>query len=415
LCTTKHQEVSNMHLDMHNTAYILCAILVTGVFGRKGVNPPECGVEPDYLRTHISGGEKVFPGQFPWLALLELQHKTTSQPNFCGATLITIRHLITAGHCVESYDVSSARLGAHDRQIRSAHEQVFLVKNVHLHEDYAPRGELPEQDLAILELDRDVQFSDWIYPICTPGFDDYYANNTAEVVGWGLTNASKSSESDVPKRADIKIIESNYRCTRKLGSDIHMDFGSWFCGESVTGNSCMGDSGGPLICRNAEEKFTICGVVSGGIGCKEEDQRASIYTRTHYYREWIQSNTEIDESCSEGYVCQSDSCPEFAALKSAFTDDDYEDLIQKRSCGVQKYCCKEQGSAYKSASYESFEPAYRTATLTWRPDGTSVTGSVTIPSSGPEGGEYRIETCGDNCHVLLRLDQTKLCRTQLAC
>ena len=36
MCTTKHQEVSNMRLDMHNTAYILCAILVTGVFGRKG-------------------------------------------------------------------------------------------------------------------------------------------------------------------------------------------------------------------------------------------------------------------------------------------------------------------------------------------------------------------------------------------
>ena len=42
-----------------------------------------------------------------------------------------------------------------------------------------------------------------------------------------------------------------------------------------------------------------------------------------------------------------------------------------------------------------------------RPDGSAVTGSVTIPSSDAAGGEYRIETCGDDCHVLLRLDQTK--------
>ena len=60
---------------------------------------------------------------------------------------------------------------------------MFLVTNVNLHEDYVPSDFLPEQDLAILELDRDVQVSDWIYPICTPGFYDYYANNTAEVVG----------------------------------------------------------------------------------------------------------------------------------------------------------------------------------------------------------------------------------------
>ena len=29
----KHQEVSNMRLDMHNTAYILCAIIVTSQLG----------------------------------------------------------------------------------------------------------------------------------------------------------------------------------------------------------------------------------------------------------------------------------------------------------------------------------------------------------------------------------------------
>ena len=62
----------------------------------------------------------------------------------------------------------------------------------------------------------------------------------------------------------------------------------------------QGDSGGPLICRNEEEKFTICGVVSGGVGCEGEDQRPSIYTRTHYYREWIQRNTEIDGKCAVG-------------------------------------------------------------------------------------------------------------------
>ena len=42
-----------------------------------------------------------------------------------------------------------------------------------------------------------------------------------------------------------------------------------------------------------------------------------------------------------------------------------------------------------------------------RSDGSTLTGSISLPSSEPEGGEYRIESCGENCHVLLRLDQTK--------
>ena len=42
-----------------------------------------------------------------------------------------------------------------------------------------------------------------------------------------------------------------------------------------------------------------------------------------------------------------------------------------------------------------------------RANGSSVSGSISTPSDEPQGGNYRIASCGDGCHVLMRLDQTK--------
>ena len=42
-----------------------------------------------------------------------------------------------------------------------------------------------------------------------------------------------------------------------------------------------------------------------------------------------------------------------------------------------------------------------------RANGSSVSGSISTPSDEPQGGNYRISSCGNGCHVLMRLDQTK--------
>ena len=75
------------------------------------------------------------------------------------------------------------RLGAHDRNNQSPNEQIFEVSSVTLHENYKYDPNLPENDLAILELDREVQRADGIYPICTPKFEDFFAGKSAQVAG----------------------------------------------------------------------------------------------------------------------------------------------------------------------------------------------------------------------------------------
>ena len=77
----------------------ICFVVSTFLRG-EGTEFGECGLQPVLPSTLIFGGEEALEGQFPWLALLVLRHKTTSATNYCGGVLISIRHIITAGHCV---------------------------------------------------------------------------------------------------------------------------------------------------------------------------------------------------------------------------------------------------------------------------------------------------------------------------
>ena len=78
--------------------------------------------------------------------------------------------------------MQKVRLGAHDRYNPNPNEQVFGVARVTLHEKYKD-GLQPENDLAILELDRTVMKTDFVYPICLPQQEDFFAGQIAEFAG----------------------------------------------------------------------------------------------------------------------------------------------------------------------------------------------------------------------------------------
>jgi len=50
------------------------------------------------MRAYIVGGEETSIRQFPWQAGIIVEKK-----NFCGGSLITSSHVLTAAHCTDRY------------------------------------------------------------------------------------------------------------------------------------------------------------------------------------------------------------------------------------------------------------------------------------------------------------------------
>ena len=56
----------------------------------------ECGIK---LQTRIVGGTASKKNAWPWLAAL-LRPSSTGSGQYCGAAIISKRHILTAAHCV---------------------------------------------------------------------------------------------------------------------------------------------------------------------------------------------------------------------------------------------------------------------------------------------------------------------------
>ncbi|XP_046383818.1 uncharacterized protein LOC124154256 [Ischnura elegans] len=131
----------------------------------------ECGVRPkikvnQWSRTQrIVGGGNAAPGAWPWQAALYREGEFQ-----CGATLISDRWLVSAGHCFfrAPDDYWVARLGTLRRgsALPSPHEQRSPVSSIILHPRYVDEGFL--NDIALLRLSTPVEITDHVRPICLP-------------------------------------------------------------------------------------------------------------------------------------------------------------------------------------------------------------------------------------------------------
>lgn len=77
--------------------------------------------------------------------------------------------------------------------IESLPHEVFTVADVKLHPNFRFTPQADRYDVAILVLDRNVQYRNNIKPICLPQKDASFLGRVAYVAGWGALSAGKKS------------------------------------------------------------------------------------------------------------------------------------------------------------------------------------------------------------------------------
>merc|ERR1719436_1825164 len=230
----------------------------------SGASPGQCGVGRYYpIRYNKDGvvaeeqeridgaGSKVVngwpadKGEWPWIAAL-----LNNGRQFCGGSLITRKHILTAAHCVahmSRYDVANLKVRLGEHAIKQVGEtQLFESKAARVvrHKEFSQQT--LHKDVAVITLEDEVPHMDNVRPVCLDTMGgDKYVDQHATVVGWGSLKEN-GPQPDILQEVtvriwDNKVCKETYGPAAPGGIMDHM-----LCAGREGKDSCSGDSGGPM-------------------------------------------------------------------------------------------------------------------------------------------------------------------------
>ena len=163
--------------------------------------------------NRIIGGNDAERNEYPWQVGLKLKPSRGMKAAFCGGSLISSQHILTAAHCTERRSASSiiAFLGEHDNPTDLISHGVSISK-VMTHPDYVNTKYKVDNDFSILTLSTPIELrnSPAISPICLPeNTRRPYQGEVATVTGWGAVDKQKRKFAAVLQEVNITVITNN--------------------------------------------------------------------------------------------------------------------------------------------------------------------------------------------------------------
>jgi len=162
------------------------------------------------------------------------------------------------------------------------------IKSIYVHKSWNTNVQNYDGDIAILELANDIQFDNFIRPICLADDESEVAEALhGTVVGFGFNE--NRTLSDIANKLDISI-RDYHSCT--LISPDHQTFASFrtFCGGPADGRGvCDGDSGSGVYVLH-DGAFYLRGLVSSSLindNNECDTHKQAVFTDVTQYYEWI--------------------------------------------------------------------------------------------------------------------------------
>jgi secreted trypsin-like serine protease len=222
----------------------------------------------------IVGGEPAPPGSWPWMAALTNDPADAFYGQFCGATVIGKRRLLTAGHCVFGERASGMLTVVGRSRLTEPSGRQLRVTGVSVFSAFP--AEASGLDAAVVVVDQDLG----VPPVSLAGAADVAAlapGAPAWTMGWGRLEGKRTPgggfyTADRLRQLSVPMVGDD-ACERAYGGgsgDLTYRPAWELCagsgaGEPATG-TCYGDSGGPLVVESPAGWQQI-GIVQSGDGC----------------------------------------------------------------------------------------------------------------------------------------------------
>lgn len=256
----------------------------------KRVICPSAATEAHRSRRVVGGRDAGEP--VPFMASLQKNVTGLSAPfPYCGASMLTEKHLVTAAHCLKNKTASMLSVNVGDYNLSSSDDAPNIVRNVasyKQHERYII--ETYENDIAVITLTEAVPFESLTTVVLPPVNSDLPEGTTVCVMGWGRLEYEGAKPTTLQKVCMPAV--NRTVCQRPLTHRINE---SMVCAGGREGqDACVGDSGGPLMMQ-LDNYEVICGVVSFGKRCALKDVYG-VYTRVGLFVPWLYEKTR-DATC----------------------------------------------------------------------------------------------------------------------
>merc|ERR1719367_729253 len=248
-----------------------------------------CGVKGGATANgRIVGGQETEQHEYPWQVGLVTPNGRTP---WCGGTLISSTHVLTAAHCLDDDWQKDIRVILGEHNIADNEYNRVDVAEIMIHPKY--RKWTTNNDHGIIRLANPVNFTNEVSPACLPA--DLSAKNVgvlATATGWG-TLSSGGNQPTALHGVDVTVL-NNKECDEANGGITK----SMICAADSGKDSCQGDSGGPLVTPENGHQ-TLIGITSWGYGCADEGY-PGVYARVTRGMDWILGNTAgtFDSTCA---------------------------------------------------------------------------------------------------------------------
>ncbi|XP_060088509.1 LOW QUALITY PROTEIN: transmembrane protease serine 9 [Heteronotia binoei] len=244
-----------------------------------------CGLIPMVAFGKIVGGSGAARGEWPWQVSLWLRRKEHK----CGAVVIGERWLLSAAHCFDIYSDPKMWVAILGTPFLSGLDgRVEKIFHIHRHPFY--NVYTLDYDVALLELAFPLRYTSTIKPICMPDSSHVFREGArCFITGWGSTKEGGLMSKHLQKAAVNLIREQD--CKKFYPIQIS---GRMVCAGFLKGtvDSCSGDAGGPLACKEPSGRWFLAGITSWGYGCARPFF-PGVYTRVTAVRGWIGTNLKV--------------------------------------------------------------------------------------------------------------------------